>query len=102
MSKSGALKSLFLAGFIVCLLYCVKSLSFGFDFVESQDLITRPLVRNAAGKLEPATWEQAMQTRMHHSNEAARAQYRASFEPNSFETLFAGEVAADLLQLRRG
>ena len=49
-----------------------------------------------------ATWEKAMQKRMHHSDDAARAKYRASFEPSSFETLFAGEVAADLLQLRRG
>lgn len=39
---------------------------------------------------------------MHHSNEPARAQYCASFEPGSFETLFAGEVVADLLQRRRG
>jgi hypothetical protein len=43
-----------------------------------------------------------MQKRMHHSDEEARAKYRASFEPGSFETLFAGEVAADLLQLHRG
>jgi hypothetical protein len=43
-----------------------------------------------------------MQTRMHHSNEEARARYRAAFEPGSFETLFAGEVSADLLELRRG
>jgi hypothetical protein len=49
-----------------------------------------------------ATWEAAMQNRMHHSDEAARARYRASFEPDSFETLFAGEITADLLQLRRG
>ena len=42
-----------------------------------------------------------MQTRMHHSDEEARAKYRSSFEPGSFETLFAGEVTADLLQLRR-
>jgi len=39
---------------------------------------------------------------MNHSDEAARARYRASFDPDTFETLFAGEVAADLLQLRRG
>jgi hypothetical protein len=43
-----------------------------------------------------------MQSRMHHSNDEARNKYRSSFEPGSFETLFAGEVAADLLQLRRG
>ena len=44
----------------------------------------------------------AMQHRMHHSNEDARTKYRASFEASSFETLFAGEVIADLLQLVRG
>lgn len=44
-----------------------------------------------------ATWERAMQSRMHHSDEASRAKYRAAFEPGSFETLFAGEVTADLL-----
>jgi NADH-quinone oxidoreductase chain G len=38
---------------------CAKG-RFGFDFVESKDRLTRPLVRNAAGKLEPATWEQAI------------------------------------------
>lgn len=48
-----------------------------------------------------ATWEKAMETRMRHSNEEARAKYRASFEPDSFETLFAGEVTADLLDLKR-
>ena len=49
-----------------------------------------------------ATWERALQSRMQHSDEAARARYRASFDPSSFETVFAGEVAADLLQLHRG
>ena len=49
-----------------------------------------------------ATWEKAMQRRMHHSNDDARDKYHASFEPGSFETLFAGEVIADLLELRRG
>ena len=47
------------------------------------------------------TWEKTMKTRMRHSNEEARANYRASFEPESFETLFAGEAALDLLDLRR-
>lgn len=49
-----------------------------------------------------ATWERAMATRMHHSDEAARTKYLAGFEPGSFETIFAGEVIADLLELRRG
>ena len=38
---------------------CAKG-RFGFDFVESPDRLTRPLVRNAAGKLEPTTWEHAL------------------------------------------
>ncbi len=40
---------------------CAKG-RFGFDFVESADRLTTPLVRNAQGKLEPATWEQALTT----------------------------------------
>jgi len=40
---------------------CAKG-RFGFDFVESPDRLTKPLVRNAAGKLEPATWEHALRT----------------------------------------
>ncbi len=38
---------------------CVKG-RFGFDFVESSDRLTTPLVRNAQGKLEAATWEEAL------------------------------------------
>ena len=38
---------------------CAKG-RFGFDFVDSQDRLTQPLVRNSAGKLEPATWENAI------------------------------------------
>ena len=33
---------------------------FGFDFVHSQERLTTPLVRSSEGKLEPATWEQAL------------------------------------------
>ncbi|HWT66071.1 MAG TPA: molybdopterin-dependent oxidoreductase, partial [Terracidiphilus sp.] len=40
---------------------CAKG-RFGFDFVESTDRLTKPLVRNAQGKLEPATWEHALRT----------------------------------------
>jgi len=40
---------------------CAKG-RFGFDFVESPDRLSKPLVRNAAGKLEPATWEHALRT----------------------------------------
>jgi NADH-quinone oxidoreductase subunit G len=38
---------------------CAKG-RFGFDFVENPERLTKPLVRNAQGKLEPATWEQAL------------------------------------------
>jgi NADH-quinone oxidoreductase subunit G len=38
---------------------CAKG-RFGFDFVENPDRLTKPLVRNAGGKLEPATWEYAL------------------------------------------
>ena len=37
---------------------CAKG-RFGFDFVENSDRLTKPLVRNAQGNLEPVTWEQA-------------------------------------------
>ena len=38
---------------------CAKG-RFGFDFVDSAERLSKPLIRNAAGKLEPATWEQAL------------------------------------------
>ena len=38
---------------------CAKG-RFGFDFVASPERLTHPLVRNAEGKLEPATWERAL------------------------------------------
>ncbi|MGB8260763.1 MAG: 2Fe-2S iron-sulfur cluster-binding protein, partial [Terracidiphilus sp.] len=38
---------------------CAKG-RFGFDFVGSNERLTQPLVRNAEGKLEPATWEHAI------------------------------------------
>jgi len=38
---------------------CAKG-RFGFDFVASETRLTKPLIRSAAGKLEPATWEQAL------------------------------------------
>ncbi|MGA3046957.1 MAG: molybdopterin-dependent oxidoreductase [Terracidiphilus sp.] len=38
---------------------CAKG-RFGFDFVESPERLSKPLVRNAEGKLEPATWEHAL------------------------------------------
>jgi NADH-quinone oxidoreductase chain G len=38
---------------------CAKG-RFGFDFVESPERLSKPLIRNASGKLEHATWEQAL------------------------------------------
>jgi NADH-quinone oxidoreductase subunit G len=38
---------------------CAKG-RFGFDFVSSEERLTRPLVRNANGQLEPTTWENAL------------------------------------------
>jgi NADH-quinone oxidoreductase subunit G len=38
---------------------CAKG-RFGFDFVQSEERLTTPLLRSAAGKLEPATWEDAL------------------------------------------
>ncbi len=38
---------------------CAKG-RFGFDFVESDGRLTKPLVRNSEGKLVEATWEQAL------------------------------------------
>ncbi|MGB6725501.1 MAG: NADH-quinone oxidoreductase subunit NuoG, partial [Terracidiphilus sp.] len=38
---------------------CAKG-RFGFDFVESADRLSKPLLRNSAGKLEPTTWEHAL------------------------------------------
>jgi NADH-quinone oxidoreductase subunit G len=38
---------------------CAKG-RFGFDFVENPERLTRPLVRNTHGKLEPATWDHAL------------------------------------------
>ena len=50
---------------------------------------------------DEATWRKAMETRMHHSDDAAREKYRRAIVPGSFETLFSGPVAADLLLLKR-
>lgn len=38
---------------------CAKG-RFGFDFVDSAERLTKPLVRNSTGKLEPTTWENAL------------------------------------------
>jgi NADH-quinone oxidoreductase chain G len=38
---------------------CAKG-RFGFDFVENPERLKTPLVRNAQGKFEPATWEHAL------------------------------------------
>lgn len=42
-------------------LLCVKGRSASFDFVDSPDRLTTPLVRNSAtGELEPAAWDEAL------------------------------------------
>ncbi len=38
---------------------CAKG-RFGFDFVENPERLNKPLVRNANGQLEPASWEHAL------------------------------------------
>jgi NADH-quinone oxidoreductase chain G len=38
---------------------CAKG-RFGFDFVENPERLTKPLVRSASGRLEPATWDHAL------------------------------------------
>jgi NADH-quinone oxidoreductase subunit G len=38
---------------------CAKG-RFGFDFVANAERLTKPLIRNLVGKLEPATWDQAL------------------------------------------
>ncbi len=50
---------------------------------------------------DKATWEKAMETRMHHSDDEARRKYRDAIVPGSFETISAMEVISDLLELRR-
>lgn len=47
------------------------------------------------------TWEKALETRMRHSDDKARAMYREAIVEGTFETMFAGEVVSDLLELRR-
>lgn len=50
---------------------------------------------------DEATWAKAMETRMEHSDDEARQQYRDAIVPGTFQTLAKGEVVADLLELRR-
>ncbi len=50
---------------------------------------------------DEATWKKAMETRMHHSNDDARQKYRDAIVPGTFETIFAGPVVSDLLELKR-
>ncbi len=48
-----------------------------------------------------AAWERALETRMRHSDDEARAMYREAIVEGTFETVFAGEVVSDLLEQRR-
>ncbi len=47
---------------------CVKG-RYAFDFANHADRLQQPLVRNAQGKLEPATWEQALTVAAHRLRE---------------------------------
>lgn len=49
---------------------------------------------------DEATWKKALETRMRHSDDDARQKYLDAIEPNTFETLFAAPVVADMLQHR--
>jgi NADH-quinone oxidoreductase subunit G len=55
---------------------CAKG-RFGFDFVESPERLTKPLVRNAEGKLEPATWEHALRWRRQAEGDSRQRAARA-------------------------
>jgi hypothetical protein len=48
-----------------------------------------------------ATWEKALESRMRHSDDEARKMYREAIVEGTFETIFAGDVVSDLLDLRR-
>jgi heme-degrading monooxygenase HmoA len=50
---------------------------------------------------DEATWRRAMESRMRHSDDQARRQYREAIVPGTFETVFAMPVVSDLLDLRR-
>jgi NADH-quinone oxidoreductase subunit G len=56
---------------------CAKG-RFGFDFVENSDRLTKPMVRNASGKLEPVTWEYALRIAGQKLNEIREAKGGAS------------------------
>jgi hypothetical protein len=48
-----------------------------------------------------ATWEKALENRMRHSDDEARRMYRDAIVEGTFETIFAGDVVSDLLELKR-
>lgn len=48
------------------------------------------------------TYDRAMETRMRHSDDEARAAYRDAIAEDGFEVLFAGEVVCDLLKPASG
>jgi heme-degrading monooxygenase HmoA len=50
---------------------------------------------------DEATWQKAMESRMHHSDDEARQMYREAIVPGTFETLASGPVVADLLEFKR-
>ncbi len=45
-----------------------------------------------------ATYDAAMESRMRHSDDEARAAYRDAIAEDGFEVIFAGEMLSDLLR----
>ncbi len=50
---------------------CVKG-RFAYDFIHHEDRLTRPMVRNAAGELEPTDWDEALDRAAEGLMEVAR------------------------------
>jgi len=50
---------------------------------------------------DEATWQTALESHMYHSDDEARRMYREAIVPGTFETIAAGDVVADLLELKR-
>lgn len=47
---------------------------------------------------DKATYDKAMESRMHHSDDEARNAYRDAIMEDGFEVMFAGEMISDLLK----
>ena len=79
---------------------CAKG-RFGFDFVESPERLTKPLVRNDEGKLVEATWEHALRVAAEQAEGDSRQQGRRGDRRDRLQPdhqrreLPAAEVCAD-------